>query len=123
MKRNIIDWLVLGLSVLAIAVLVVLLVIDGLDGTRAVDPTVTLHSGEARSGQMGWIVPATVANDGDVAAEVVVIEATAQVAGTTETSEVEINFLPAGTEVEVAFVFSQQPQGEIATRLVSFRIP
>jgi uncharacterized protein (TIGR02588 family) len=122
-KRNVVEWLVLGISVLAIIVLAGVLLIEGIGPTREPNPMVTLRTAEARPGHMGWIVPATVANDGDLAAEAVLIEATAAIAGEPETSEVEINFLPAGTEVKVAFAFSAKPEGEIATRLVSFRVP
>ena len=123
MKRNVVEWLVLGASVLAIVVLVGVLVMEGVSGAREPNPVVTLKTDEARPGHMGWIVPATVANDGDVAAEAVVIEATATVAGEPQVSEVEIAFLPAGTEVDVAFAFSAQPEGELTTRLVSYRVP
>ena len=123
MKRDAVEWLVLGTSVLAIAVLVGVLLIEGFSGTREPNPVVLLRADQGRPGHMGWIVPATVANDGDVAAEAVVIEATASVGGASEASEIEINFLPGGTEVEVVFAFSAQPEGEITTRLVSFRVP
>lgn len=123
MKRNAVEWLVLGTSVLAIVALVAVLLLEGISGTREANPIVTLRTDEARLGHMGWIVPATVANDGDIAAEALVIEATAEVAGASETSEIEIDFLPGGTEVDVAFAFSAQPAAEITTRLVSFRIP
>lgn len=123
MRRNAVEWLALGTSVLAIILLVALLLIEGISGTREPNPRVTLLTDQARPGHMGWIVPATVANDGEVAAEAVVIEATAEVAGAPETSEVEVDFLPGGTEVQIAFAFSAQPEGEITTRLVSFRVP
>ncbi len=123
MKRNIVEWAVLAVSVLAIALLVATLVVEGLSERRPANPQVELRPEEARQGSLGWIVPATVFNEGDQAAEAVVIEATATVAGESETSELEVNFLPAATEVEIAFAFSAAPSGEVTVRLVGFRVP
>lgn len=123
MKRNAVEWLVLVASVLAIVALVGLLVAEGLRESEPPAPTVELRLDEARQAPSGWIVPATVSNAGDRAAQAVVIEATATIAGSEETSELEVDFLPAGSSVEVAFAFSAAPDGEIAVRLVSFREP
>jgi hypothetical protein len=64
-----------------------------------------------------------VSNGGDEAAEAVVLEAGATVDGREEISELEVNFLPAGTAVEVAFGFSARPSGDVVVRLVGFRVP
>lgn len=124
MKRNLVEWAVLAVSIGAIGTLVGVLVIDGLSAQRPPDPRLEIRPTEARAATgLGWIVPATVTNAGDQAAEAVVIEATAIVDGSQETAEVEVQFLPGGTAVEVAFAFSAEPSGEIATRLVSYRLP
>ena len=122
-RRNVVEWVVLGVSVLAIAAVVLTLVLEGLNENAPADPRIVLRAGEARQGALGWIVPGTVTNGGDEAAESVVIEATATVEGEEESVEVEIDFLPSGTEVEVSFTFSSQPQGDIAAQLLSFRSP
>ena len=123
MKRNIVEWAVLATSVLAIGLVVAILAVEGFSESRPADPRLTLLSGEAHSAASGWIVPATVVNEGDEAAEAVVFEATASLGGEDETSQLQVDFLPAGTEVEVAFAFSAQPDAEITVRLVSFRSP
>ena len=123
MKRNALEWAVIIVSVLSIALLVGVLVIEGLNESRPPNPTIEVRLAEARESSLGWIVPAAVTNEGDQAAEAVVIEATATVDGETETSEQEINFLPAGTEVELAFAFSAAPEGEVTFRLVGYRVP
>ena len=123
MKRNAVEWTVIAVSVLAIGLLVGVLVVEGLCESRPPDPTIEVRLDEAREGALGWIVPATVTNDGDEAAEAVVIEATATVNGLDETSEQAINFLPAGTEVELAFAFSAEPDGAITVRLLGQRLP
>lgn len=123
MKRNAVEWLVLAASVLAIVALVGVLVAEGLRETHPPSPTVELRPAEARQAPTGWIVPATLANAGDRAAQAVVLEATATVAGEEESSELEVDFLPAGSSVDVAFAFSAAPDGEVTVRLVSFREP
>lgn len=123
MKRNAIEWAVLATSIVAIGLIVVILAVEGVSERRPADPRIELDTAQARMGAAGWIVPATVVNAGDEAAEAVVFEAAATVGGEPETSELEVDFLPAGTEVEIAFAFSDQPEGEITVRLVSFRSP
>lgn len=123
MKRNAVEWVVLAISVLGIVVLVGVLAAAGLSAARPANPRVELRVAEARQGAAGWIIPATVLNEGDEAAEEVLLEATAEVGGSTETSELVIEFLPSGTSVEAAFSFSAQPTGPVGVRLVSFRSP
>lgn len=123
MKRNVVEWAVIVISVLSIALLVGILVIEGLSESRPADPTIEVRQAEAREIGLGWIVPVIVTNEGDQAAEAVVIEATATVEGETETSEQEVNFLPAGTQVDLAFGFSAAPEGEVTFRLVGYRVP
>ncbi len=123
MKRNLVEWAALLISVAGIAVLVSVLVVAALTETQPADPRIELHMAEARSGQLGWIVPATLFNEGDEAVEAVILEASATVGGEMEVSEMEVDFLPAGTSVEVAFAFSQQPDGAIDVRLVAYRLP
>lgn len=122
MKRNALEWAVLVASAIAIVLLVAVLVSSGLTGgSRPPSPSVTLRPEEAREAPNGWVVPATVINEGDVAAEAVVLEAAASVAGEEETSELEIDYLPPGTEVEIEFAFSGRPEGDIAVRVVGMR--
>jgi len=123
MKRNVVEWAVLALSILAITTLVAALVIEGLSERRPANPTVELKTAEARLGALGWILPATVTNEGDAAVEAVILEAEATVDGELETSELEVPFLPAAGSVDVAFSFSAQPSDEVKVRLVGFREP
>ena len=123
MKRNIVEWAVLLASLVAIAIVVGVLVLEGLTESAPADPLVEVRQAEARSGALGWIVPGTVSNAGDQAAEAVVLEAEATVAGEPEKSEVTIDYLPAGSQIEIAFGFRGQPEGEVSIRLVSFQVP
>ena len=123
MKRNAVEWVVLGVSVVGIVVLVGALIIEGLGGRRPADPAMEVRTAEARQGAQGWIVPVTVRNAGDEAAEAVIFEAQATVGGNNEASQLEVDFLPAGTSVDAAFAFTAQPAGEVTVRLVSYRVP
>ena len=122
-KRNIVEWAVLVVSVVAIGVLVAALVVTGLSENSPADPQVELKLNEARMGELGWMLPATVRNEGDMTAEAVVIEATATVDGEEESSEIEIAFLPAGSEEDVVFAFSAEPDSDVTVRLVGFQLP
>jgi uncharacterized protein (TIGR02588 family) len=122
MKRNWLEWLVLGASAAAILVLVAVVTGTGLlGGDRPPNPAVALRAQEGREAAHGWIVPGTVRNDGDSAAEAVVLEASATVGGEEELSEFGVDYLPPGTEVDVEFGFSGRPDGEISVRVVSMR--
>jgi len=122
-KRNLLEWAVLGVSIVAIIVLVGVLVVEGLGESAPANPSIVLRSADARQSVTGWVIPADATNEGDEAGVAVVFEASAEVDGEEETSEIEIDFLPAGTTVEVAFAFSAEPDGEVSVRLVSFRVP
>jgi uncharacterized protein (TIGR02588 family) len=122
-RRNLVEWVVLAASVIAIGLLVVALVLSGLNEKRPADPRVSLHADEARTAEIGWLLPATVSNHGDQTAEAVVFEATATVDGEEEASEIEVAFLPAGSELEVTFAFSAEPESEVTVRLVGFQVP
>jgi len=122
-KRNPLEWIVLGASVLAIVALVGVLVLEGLAGGGPANPTVELRPDEGYQGGIGWIIPATVHNVGDESAEAVVIEAEATIEGEPEISELEVPFSPAGSTVDVAFAFSARPEADVTVRLISFRVP
>jgi uncharacterized protein (TIGR02588 family) len=122
-RRNALEWAVLVASVAAIVVLVGVLVMEGLAENRPADPSIQLRPDEARQAQAGWVIPAEATNAGDEAAVAVVFEATAEVDGEQESSEIEIDFLPAATTVEVGFAFSAEPDGDVSVRLVGFRLP
>lgn len=124
MRRNILEWLALAVSGVAIALVAGYLIIDGLTGSSAApQPIVTLRESDGRETELGWSVPATLTNTGGEAAEAVVVEASAQVAGEEETSEYQVDFLPSRSEVEIEFGFSGRPDGPIDVRLIGFRRP
>ena len=74
MKRNVVEWAVLIVSLLAIAAVVVLLVVEGVTERRPANPLLELRPEEARSVAQGWLLPATLVNRGDEAVEGVVVE-------------------------------------------------
>ena len=124
MRQNVLEWVVLGISVAAVVGLVGFLVIDGItDEGRPPEPVVEVRPGEAYDIAGGWILPAIAMNRGDVAAESLALRATATVNGSEEESEVTIDFLPPGSEVEVSFGFTGQPDGDVTVAVVGFRLP
>lgn len=123
MKRNLVEWIVLGVSAIAILAVVGLLVTEGLATGAPPDPSVELHRDQARTTSLGWVVPATISNEGDDSADQVALEATATVDGKEEMSAFGVAFLPAGSEVEVEIGFSAEPDGAIDVRIVGYGVP
>lgn len=124
MRQNWLEWVVLGVSVAAVVGLVGFLLVDGVtDEGRPPVPVVALQVDAAYDVADGWILPAMVTNDGDEVAEALVLRATATVEGTEEESEISIDFLPAGTDIDVSFGFSGRPDGDVTVSIVGFRLP
>ena len=124
MRQNWLEWLVLGISMAAVIGLFGFLALDGItDEGRPPVPVVEVQAGAAYGVPGAWLVPATATNEGDQAAVAVTLRATAAVDGAEEESEVTIDFLPAGTEVEVSFGFSGRPEGAVTVSIAGFRLP
>lgn len=120
-RRNRLEWIVLASSVAAIAAVLGVLVYEGFgDHGRPAMPSIELHPGRAHRTPAGWVVPATATNEGDRSAQAVTFVATGQVNGREEQGRVTIDYLPAGSDVEVAFGFSGEPDGEICVRITGF---
>lgn len=124
MCQNWLEWVVLAISGALVVGLVGFLVVAGItDERRPPEPLVELYLDEAYEVSNGWILPAMVTNGGDEAAEALALRATATVDGAAEESEITIDFLPAGTDVEVSFGFSAEPEGDVTVQTVGFRLP
>lgn len=123
MRRNWLEWVVFGFSAAAIVALVGYLALTAL--VTATPPAISVqgHPDEARSTAAGWELPVTVRNDGGEAAATVAIEATASVAGETETAALEIDLLGPGTEEELVLRFTGAPDGEVELRVTGFHLP
>lgn len=124
MRQNWLEWVALVISIVAVVAVVGFLVVDGIrDEGRPPSPIVQVRVDESHDTDHGWIVPATVTNDGDRAAEALVLRGTATVDGKPEEGELTIDYLPAGTSVEVSFGFSAEPDGAVTVQVVGFRLP
>ena len=119
--RNRVEWSVLFVSCAAVAAVLGLLAYEGVRDTgRPPAPVVTLQPKNAYVTATGWVLPATAHNDGDRSAQQVTFLATATVRGSEEEAEITIDYLPAGTEVELAFGFSGEPEGQVTVRVTGF---
>ena len=124
MRQNWLEWVALAVSVLAVIGVVGFLIVDGMtDEGRPPQPIVAAQPAEAYQTEHGWLLPASVTNEGDSAAEALVLRASADVAGEPEESEITVDYLPAGTRVDVTFGFSAEPDGEVSVQVVAFRLP
>ncbi len=124
MRQNWLEWGALAASVVAVVGVVGFLTVDGIrDEGRPPTPVAELLDAEAYMTDHGWILPAELTNDGDTAAELLVMRATATVDGAEEESEISVDYLPAGTAVTVSFGFSAEPEGEVTVQVVAFRVP
>ena len=124
MKRNSLEWAILVISVAVVVALVGYLLVSGLanDGPAMIRAEVT--AAEAAEGPGGgWLVPVTVHNEGEKAAVSIVVEGTAIVAGTEESSELTVDVLAVDSEVELVLGFSGRPEGEVEVRVVGFESP
>ncbi len=122
-SRDLLEWAVLSVSVIAIGAVTLILGIEAVGEDTPADPQVELRIDEAREGTLGWIIPLTVTNAGDESVEGVLLEATATVQGAEETSQVELPFLPARTEMDAEVAFSSRPDGPVEIRLLGHRLP
>lgn len=119
--RNRLEWIVLGASVAAIAAVLGVLVYEGFgDHGRPPLPAIELHPARAYTTAAGWVLPGTATNEGDRSAQAVTFLATARVRGREEEAEVTVDYLPAGSDVEVAFAFSTEPESPVRVRVTGF---
>lgn len=122
MKRNWLEWSILIFSVAVVAGLVGYLLLAGLsDRGPALIRAEIAEGAEGPDG--GWLAPLTVRNEGGRAAVSIVVEGTAIVDGSEESSEVTINLLAAGSEVELTLGYSREPEGEVQVRVVGYETP
>ena len=124
MKRNWLEWLILAVSVSLVAGLVGYLLVTGL--TNGGPPVIraTVSAEDATEGpDGGWFAPLLVANEGGSAAVAIVIEGSATVDGAEETSQLVVDILAAGSQVELVLGFSARPEGQVKLRVVGFESP
>jgi uncharacterized protein (TIGR02588 family) len=124
MKRNWLEWAILVISIAAVVALVGFLLVSGFaNGGPAVIRAEITAEGAADGPDGGWLVPLVLRNDGGRPALSTVVEGTASVAGTEESSELTVDILAAGSKVDLVFGFSGRPEGKIRVRVVGFETP
>lgn len=124
MRRNWLEWAILVISIALVVALVGYLLISGLANGGPAMIRAEVHATEAADGpDGGWLAPLTVRNEGGRAAISIIVEGTATIAGTEESSELTVDLLAAGSEVELVLGFSGRPEGEVQVRVVGFETP
>ncbi len=123
MRRNWLEWVILAFSVLAIAALVLYLGYETVSGDEPPDIRIEAAAGGGRATTSGWELPIVIRNEGGLPAAAVIVEATATVDGTEETSELVLDLVAPGTEADMVVGFSGQPEGEVTFRLVGYEAP
>ena len=120
--RNWVEWAIVALSAAAVAGIVGFLVFDAAtDAGSPPAPVLRLHPERAYVIPTGgWMLPATATNKGDRAAQTLLLVVSATVGGEAEEAEVTVDYLPGGSQVEVTFGFSAEPEGEIDVRVSGF---
>lgn len=124
MKRNGLEWLILVASLAAIVGVVGFLVVEAVaDGGRPASVGATALVDRGSAAENGWLIPVRVYNRGGSAALSVTIEVSAMVDGTEEASELTVDVLAGGSEVELLAGFSAEPDGVVAVRVVGLETP
>lgn len=124
MPRNWLEWLALGIGSAALVAVLTILIADELGGgDLPAEISIELHVEEAYETDHGWLLPATLTNVGDEAAEALELEAVATVEGNEQTSALQVDYAPSRSNVEVTFGFSAPPDGDVEVRVVGFRLP
>ena len=123
MRRNWLEWVILVASVVAILALVGYLGIQLVNDRAPTYIAIEARPAEASRTSAGWTVPVVVRNGGGEPAATVVIEATATVGVSEEVTELTADLVPAHSEIDLVVAFSDQPDGEIAFRLVGYESP
>jgi uncharacterized protein (TIGR02588 family) len=120
-SRHAVEWIAVAVSALAIATLVALLVYDGT--TRRGGPELVVVLEAPVESERGFVVPLLAENHGGMAAGNVEIEVMLTANGRElQTGAVTLDFVPAGSEVDAAVVFTEDPAGgRLEARVLGFQ--
>lgn len=122
MNKNWLEWTVFGLSLLLIGVVIGVLGREALSASNT-PPLLNVELGSPEQRGDSYMVPITVRNTGDHTAEQVIVEVTLE-GVETETSELDLAYVPRGSQREGWAVFTQDPtQGQLSGRVLAFEQP
>lgn len=118
--RSVAEWVTLAASCLVLAVVVGLIALQ-IGGTEEPAAPVADVAGDVRVVDGQHHVPVVVHNTGDLAAANVQVTAELEVAGRTATADQTIDSLAGGEEVEIIFVFEDDPAaGELTVTVAGY---
>jgi uncharacterized protein (TIGR02588 family) len=121
MKKNIVEWIVFGVSLALIAAMVGLLGYEQMT-RRHSPPLLSVAIGEVVQGPNGFAVELVVANAGDRTAESVQVEASIE--GTPDRAEVVVQYVPYRSTRRAWVILPSDPRrGRLIIRVLGFEEP
>ena len=122
-KKNWLEWLVFGSSIVLVAGLLGYLGYASLV-TGDAPPDLVVELGAPVRQTQHFSVPIAVTNQGDIPAEDVIVQLTLDTGATPEEAQFSVAYLPSdGTGAGWATFQSDPGQGKLTTRVVGYTIP
>lgn len=122
-KKNWLEWLVFGGSIVLVASLLAYLAYAGAAGGDA-PPDLVVELGVPVQQTQYFSIPLAVTNQGDIPAEDVVVQVTLEGDAKQEQAEVSVTYLPSGGTGEGWATFTSDPRsGTLAARVVGYTTP
>lgn len=122
-KKNWLEWLVFGGSIVLVACLLAYLAYAGVVGGDA-PPDLVVELGEPVQQTQHFSVPIVVTNQGDIPAEDVVVQVTLDGSAAQEQAEFSVAYLPSGGAGAGWATFTSDPRsGTLAARIVGYTTP
>ena len=121
MKKNLLEWIVFGLSLGLIAAIVGLLGYEQMTSHNT-PPQVSVAMGEVVAGPNGFSVELVVENSGDRTAEAVQVAAWLE--GSSDRTEVVVQYVPYRSKRRAWVILPSDPRrGRLITRVLGFEEP
>lgn len=121
--RSAAEWTTFAVSSLLILALLALIASQSYQSDAPPAPEAHV-SGEVKERAGQFLVPVTVTNTGDEAAEAVQVLVTLEIDGEVTEGDQTVDFLSGDDEAELVFVFDEDPaDGELTVQVTGFAIP
>lgn len=122
-KKNWLEWLVFGGSIVLVGCLLAYLAYAGVSGGDA-PPDLVVELGAPMQQTQHFSIPILVTNQGDIPAEDVVVQVTLDGSAKQEQAEFSVAYLPSGGSGAGWATFTSDPSsGTLVTRVVGYTTP